>query len=449
MGGVNSTRFNPFNKRLKDLEASDLLGLREVAEGWYVEYKGQAIPTKAFAKSLSAFANHYGGWLVVGVAESNDGSRTAASAPGLAPEEVVRVEQQLKDASCDCVNPSVVYQHQVIWGPCEELGLAMDKAVLVINIPPGVNAPYVHVDGRIYRRVADSSSPRPETDRTTLDMLWRRGEIANTRLQSLIRHRPRVSKAESETPYIHFFVSADPLEQQGLYLCPEFSDFSGFLAEITAIPFDNVYPSPEGYIARQAATNPAGNRVLTWEFNHKSHSRITLPINAADSERLSSWLNGYHFSDVFQDHLKTRNIFSCRILDLNLLFAMTIGLFDINRKLMKRFGVDGPLYAKVIVENVWRAIPYVDDAAYLDHIEVNGPPIIQHEEFLVPPGTNLETFIVLEDDNNRADGIDVALALFNSLGIPRVLLSPMAQNYQSLIDRALNVQRSRVDGDEH
>ena len=51
----------PFDKEVADLFAEDLEGLRQVHEGWYVEYKEEAISPRNIAKSLSAFANQYGG----------------------------------------------------------------------------------------------------------------------------------------------------------------------------------------------------------------------------------------------------------------------------------------------------------------------------------------------------------------------------------------------------
>ena len=62
-------RFTPFDKAFDDISVGDLDGLMEVGEGWYVEYKSQLPNTRVLAKSLSSFANQYGGWLFLGVAE--------------------------------------------------------------------------------------------------------------------------------------------------------------------------------------------------------------------------------------------------------------------------------------------------------------------------------------------------------------------------------------------
>jgi hypothetical protein len=56
-----SSKFNPFNKEISKLEASDLVILREVYEGWFVDYKQDIIPAKDLAKQIAAFANSNGG----------------------------------------------------------------------------------------------------------------------------------------------------------------------------------------------------------------------------------------------------------------------------------------------------------------------------------------------------------------------------------------------------
>ena len=53
--------YNPFSKEIDQLDSGDLEKLRQVHEGWYVEYKAELPKAKAIAKAISAFANTYGG----------------------------------------------------------------------------------------------------------------------------------------------------------------------------------------------------------------------------------------------------------------------------------------------------------------------------------------------------------------------------------------------------
>ncbi len=103
----------------------------------------------------SAFANHFGGWLFFGVV-SDANSRTAQSFPGLHKSEVATLEERIRNAVKDSIHPEPFYDHIILEGPNVELGLADDRAILVVAIPSCANPPYI-TDGRIYRRIADSS----------------------------------------------------------------------------------------------------------------------------------------------------------------------------------------------------------------------------------------------------------------------------------------------------
>ena len=59
--------FNPFKKKLHDVDESDLETLREVAEGWHVEYKSEKPNAKSISKSISSFANSHGGLYFIGL----------------------------------------------------------------------------------------------------------------------------------------------------------------------------------------------------------------------------------------------------------------------------------------------------------------------------------------------------------------------------------------------
>jgi predicted HTH transcriptional regulator len=75
--------YNPFNCDIDELTPDHLAVLRDTSEGWYIEYKREASKTRDIAKSLSAFANHYGGWIFYGIVGSDDGRNTAESFPGM------------------------------------------------------------------------------------------------------------------------------------------------------------------------------------------------------------------------------------------------------------------------------------------------------------------------------------------------------------------------------
>ena len=51
--------YSPFIKPTEKLESADLEVLRQVSEGWYVEYKSQTTRPTDIAKSLTSFTEGY------------------------------------------------------------------------------------------------------------------------------------------------------------------------------------------------------------------------------------------------------------------------------------------------------------------------------------------------------------------------------------------------------
>ncbi len=76
-------RFNPFNKDISTVTGLDLLRLKEVTEGWFVDYKSRPLTACDFGKHISAFANQYGGFLFIGVDEGPSKSMRAETFPGI------------------------------------------------------------------------------------------------------------------------------------------------------------------------------------------------------------------------------------------------------------------------------------------------------------------------------------------------------------------------------
>lgn len=441
-------RFSPFDVPLANVGPAELERLREVAEGWYVEYKSEAIPVKALAKSLSAFANQYGGWLILGVAEDPE-TQTAGAFPGVEEQEAQKLLQALRDASKDALNPEVYYETRLVVGPAEKLGLPAGRTVLVVEIPPGVDTPYVHNDGRVYRRVADSSSPKPETDRHILDRLWARGEKAKEKLENFVTKLPVTSKAEENECYLHLTIMSDPYEIRGDWYSGTFDEFAEVMRG-GRIPFDNIYPRVGGFIARQAKDNFAGNRLFTWEFSRHCHSFVTFPVGLL-SEPHEESLHLYSCGEDFFGVLEDAQFEDARVLDLNPLFAVLTSIVSRHRALVATYEISGPFYLKAHIENAWRAVPFLDLPVFIEHVNTHGIPVVQDENVLAPPGVELETFARLperipadpESPEAYEDALVLVLPIFNAFGIPVRVLQNSANEFLELPQKFKYYQESR------
>ena len=450
-------RYTPFDKSLADITPDDLATLKEVYEGWYAEYKSEMINNRALAKSLSAFANQYGGWLFLGVLEDSN-SNAAKSFPGISNTEVHDALESLRNASKDLLRPAVYYDSRVFEGPIEAINLRSGHSIIAIRIPQGPNPPYVHNDGRIYQRIADSSDPKPVTDRATFDLLFDRGIRTRSRLADRIEKSPLVSKGEENQPYIHFNIFSDPYEVLRHWYRGTFLDFSRVMRE-GLLEFDNIFPSSEGYIARQVSTNEPQRRVFTWEFSRKCHSFVTVPVSVLPAiETDMAWLQ-YVTGNDYISTLVDNALEHVTILDINQLLGLSGSIIARHRNLAAQANVEGPFYVKVHIENVWRTTPFVDIPSYLAHISEYHFPVVQDSDIVIPDGVSEEAFIRISERNPSSETISfsggsegftlsdlfsISMPILNALGIP--LREVVDGKEQELIDLVKRVHKPRIAG---
>ena len=459
-----SLLFNPFETNLEDLQPAELGKLRTIAEGWYIEYKGSAVSPKNIAKSLAAFANHYGGWVFYGIEEAGDGSHCAGSFPGLDQQNASTLINDIKNAAKDIVTPSPYYEYRKLDGPCAEIGLPNEKSIVVVGVPVGPDSPYIHNDGRIYRRIADSSDPKPETDKIVLDNLWNRRQQTREKLYAFLETTPTLSKGEENLTYIDLFLLPDPLGYANQSVKLKFSNFVEYLSKPpTSEPtlyakFDNFFSMADGVIARQIYDNNSYNLTLTWKFYRNGFSKISIPLSSSPAIYAERWLNGYNQKSNFKKLLGQGEFDSRYILDINPLFTTILAIVRQNRFLLAKSGIIGPYFAKAALHNIWRRTPFVDTELFIDFVQKHGIPLIQFEDEFSPAGKTFETLIQLQDiksiddeDSTKImveDAIKILLPIFNGLGLPAVALfeeeTEKAEN--SLLDtanRAVEVTKQR------
>ena len=421
--------YRPFADNLQEVPPEDLIRLKDVHEGWYAEYKGELIANRELAKSLSSFANQYGGWLFLGVKEDSE-ENVASSFPGIPKSQVQNVLDSIRNSAKDLLNPSVFYNVREFEGPIDAIGLPVGRSIIVVQIPEGLNSPYIHNDGRIYRRVGDSSQPTPVTDRLTFDLLTRRGEEARSRLEERVLWTPVTSKGEENQPFIHVSVMSDPYEIMGHWYSGRIAEFANSMRGYT-VPFDNIFSTNDGYIARQVSTNDAYGRVFTWHFSRHCHSFVTFPIQMRPTVLEDPIWDEYENGRAFISKVFDAGLTSARILDLNILMDFLLGVVRRHRIVVGDAGVKGPFYLKANIENVWRTVPFVDHTKFLQHISNFGLPLNQESDMTVPIGPALDTFIISQElsevPSERDRTVDLGaimlfLSIVNALGIPREIL---------------------------
>ena len=445
--------YRPFADDLPDVSPEDLERLRDVHEGWYVEYKQQLIGNRELAKSLSSFANQYGGWLFLGISEDGQ-NHVADSFPGIPDSEVPNVLESIRNSAKDLLNPPVFYNVRVFPGPIDSVGLKEGRSIIAAQVPEGPNSPYIHNDGRIYRRIGDSSQPTPVTDRSTFDLLAQRGEEARAGLTERVLRSPVVSKAEGDQPFIHLSILSDPYEVMGHWYDGRFSDFSEAMKGYR-FPFDNLFSMPEGFVARQVGRNNPDKRILTWEFSRRCHSFITIPISTLRADVSHPIWREYNNGIRFVSKLSATELEYRIVLELNSVLDLLGALFHRHRVLVGRSGIRGPFYLKARLENAWRTIPFVDHSNYMQHIDNLGFPLVQKTEIIVPEGTDLGSFIVTEEfdctptEGDRISGegaIHLGMYILDGLGIPMEVLAQSLEELNLIGRRSREIQEKLASG---
>lgn len=445
--------FSPFVRPLGDLDATDLDALRGAAEGWHLDYKRDVPSVDSAAKSLSSFANTYGGWVIYGVNAPGGGSPFPDVFPGVDVADVARVHEVLQRAAGTKVNPSPFFQARVVEGPAADVGLPVGRAIVVVRVPPGAHAPYVHGNGRIYRRVADSSEPKHETDRHVLDLLWERSQRARDRWADLIGYEAPLSKGEEDTPTAHVFMSCDPFGDRGSRTNLSFEKFVEVMRDSDSatggLPFDNFYPNADGYIARQTNGNDSYDLVLTWRQQFDSTAVLSFPIPWVRMDEAGMWalgrLGGYSTTERFAEMCREGGPRAGRVLDLNLVPFVIHGVLVRYRTLLAEGGIEDPFFVKVRVDDSWRTIPFIDLNAFVDAVASLGVPLVQDSGFYAPPGDSLVKLeprsVPFDETDLLVDTITVAKEVAAGLGV-RLPVQELVGEMNQLLARAWQVQKS-------
>lgn len=282
--------YNPFGKTFDSISIDDLSVLSSVTEGWYVEYKQEVPNAGSIAKSITAFSNTYGGWIFYGVCEKSKEDPVAGSMPGIANDEADGFLQRIRQAVANHAQPAPYFRVRALFGPLEAMGLPEGRCVIVGQIPWGAEAPYLHKDGRIYRRVGDGSEPRPENDRFILDQLWNRPSKITQEYADWIGRDLETSQAEENAAYVRIFLIADFWRDHELMKYVSLKRIREVMSDASgsyAVPFDNIYRTSWGFICRQTADNDPEMLGLTWKLGQDYRSEIVVPLSKFRQDNLS------------------------------------------------------------------------------------------------------------------------------------------------------------------
>lgn len=464
--------YSPFTKPVDALTAADFSCLRDVREGWFVEYKRAIVSGAAAAKSVSALANTRGGWLFYGIDAPSASVGCATSFPGIPKQDLPSLLQRIRDGVTAHLSPSPFFEIKVVDGPSPELSLLDDRSLIAIHVPSGRRPPYLHTSGVVYVRVGDKSDPVRENDRTRLEELFERARRSKERIDRLLARTPLGWEQE---PFVQIFALPDPHRERRWLHEIDFQRFTQImnpeyqptklqtetdLSHAMAMPFPIAQTAKGEFIARQA--NPGLLHSLTWRFSRYGESTISLPLStrtvrsAAD---ITAYLDGYKHAEAFVAAWEHAKVGECRIVDFTLACAVMGIVFTRVHDLIDacRFeGFTGKIFSKIILYNVGNVLPFIDTPPFVEHVSKFGLPVVQ-DDVISLPGDERDDFMALgpwKSVPGFTDAWILSLAVANGLGLPwadQAIASESMEEHMSStwqpwlesVDTAIQVQRRR------
>jgi hypothetical protein len=279
---------------------------------------------------------------------------------------------------------------------------------------------------------------------------------------------PEFSKAETNTPYLRLLMQCDPWGERDPHLSIPLKEVREIMENagcegIPNIPFEAIHTTADGIVARQIGDNNPQDLGLTWYLRKDLSGELIVPlalIEPGDVSRVKLELHGYLYAEEFELLLEKSGFTSPRIVDLNKLFNVLIGVLGKQQRLLSKAGWDKSYYVKARLLNVRRIVPFVDTSFVIEEFTKNGIPVCLGNKITMPMGTDpwsfRETF-ELDDNTHQALPI-IARALLIFEDIAHALgFSPMAKSdfkaenrnvYSDLTDageRAMFAQNLRID----
>lgn len=441
--------YKPFDKLIHEkLSFEDLNKLieREVAEGYYVEYKGDFPVNSKIGNSVASFANTYGGWYIVGVATNKHNVAIEICGFDLSThhDPISKVREVIKSR----IDPVPVFYPQLIT-------LENGRGVLVVYIPNNQETPFVTKDGRIYRRVSDSSDLVPESNRYSIDRLVDNGRDITKQFERFCIDNRGFSEAEEGLGWLKVFISPYPLgliNKNKVVFADDLEQFislsqkrlhimgTGTASISGNIPFNSCQPTHRSVILRQNMPTQAAYNSLSVELFVNGRAKFFIPIKylhdiqSRDLEKIESQEVKETLENIWQED-EERHTGHLRFLDVGQLWLQIATLFSYYLEWLKDEPLLDELKIAVIAEGVWRSVPFFDDSKWAEHIKKFGLPVMLEKDIRIPTDVGYGFTISKHDSENGVPGWTIVLHYISSaFGLPA---ESFARSLSSAIANAL------------
>lgn len=392
--------FNPFDKQIDNLNMSDLdiLINEEISEGYWIEYKSEFQSNKKIAKSISSFANTYGGWYFIGI-QADTTKNVASDICGFNMIDDHDPISRIREVVKNHIDPVPLFFTKLLEQKSE-------RGVLVVYIPDNQETPFINKDGRIYRRISDSSDPIPEINRHAVDRLVENGKDVSRGFEDFCKVNRAIDITDKEKSWISIFLYPYPLGlinrfdmisndgmEQLLNLSREplrSKIINGEDFEIGSVPFHSSQLGILSIILRQVKETNLAINSLSMEFYSDGRSKICFPLeilNIMDEDknnniirRIMSALN----MDSFADITENQNALYLNFFNIHKSLTAIMLLLLFYEKWFENDLIYSQIRYAIKIENISHTIPFFIHDEWVIHVKKFGLPIQHVDSINIP-----------------------------------------------------------------
>ncbi len=389
------TTYNPFNKEIEDIDFSDLQVLKNIPEGYFIEYKRDFIDHNKIAKAIASFANTRGGWFILGI-DAKKGTNLPTDFLGIDLNIIKDSKERLRNITKSLISPDPYYQSNLVM-------IGQDKAILVNYIPESYELPHVLNDGKIY--VRDGEESNPLRDRHAIEQLYVKNKHYDKMIDNFFIESFGITEDEENRnePILRIYLlprnfnelknKIDFFKEEILSRIRDIfkeserlDDESDSIDEKSPgynINYDILTSSYYSLIFR-SLQDTIGFNNLTFELYHYGAVKIRIPLPLIPVSKLFEMeKNKNPFYKKFQDVLKNE-VNSFYFVDI---YGLLLQIhFPIKRyiKILKEFKIELDLLGRVEIENTFKTIPFFESNFFAKYLEEYGIPFCMHEKQTFP-----------------------------------------------------------------
>lgn len=414
-----------YKRNLDDVDGDTLSELYDVEEGWFYEFKSLPPDTSKIARSVSSFANAYGGVIVFGVTEVQK-TRKLSEIIGFSLEDAEILILKIRQAVESHLTPCPFYVAGLV-----KINDVDEKYVVWVKIESGGNGPYLHSSGVVYVRKGDSSSPVALNDIGQIERMWRNRQEESDVLAKRIEYLHSIT--HKSIPRLELFILDDKMKFKHSKI--NFLDFKkvafGLDAHGSRNLFDTSYQLDTSYVARLINRDLDVSSIL-WDFDYirgLHHIRIPLGAQMWDGSKFKDEIEGSEKFNDLSGFLKEKNIDS-KIFLVD--FTPSLGILLTFMSKLSSLAIMGnnskfKMLVNFKISGVKSSMPYIRLKRYYEELSNDIIPYVYREvDFMYPlnkPTEWLELSSDYDEKDKKFNDIENTAAIlyraFNMVGFSR------------------------------